>query len=235
MTVYHGATVTLRLSNILAEGKIIKEYLGVLTGDTAEQVFYTKNFPITTNAGVATDDETLVDVYTRPAAGGETFTELDDDGSDFDIVGATGAVTIEEAANQAGDAGKFVSISYWTDAAISRGQGASIEFDRAVESIHELGAYAPAELAAGHYTLSGTIDALYITRDLMGKVLGESDLYKRLADFSFYIYPNGNTAGQPYIKVADAQFSGGSIKATLKGIMAVNVKYKGLVASIGTV
>ena len=235
MTVYHGATVVLRICNLLAEGKIQKEYLGLLTGDTNEQTFYTKNFPITTNAGVATDDETLVDVFTRPATGGETFTELDDDGSDFDITGATGAVVVEEAANQGGDAGKFLSISYYTTADVSRGQGATIDFNRDLQIIHELGSDAPKELSAGQYEISGTIEALYITRDMLGKVLSIEDFYKTLTSFSMYLYPNGNTAGQPYIKVGSATFHGGTIKAGLKTILANNLKFKGTALSIGTV
>lgn len=235
MTVYHGATVVLRLCNILADGKILQEYLGTLNGSGAEQTFYTANFPITDNAGTATDAEANVDVYTRPATGGETFTELADDGTAFDIVGATGAVTIEEAANQAGDAGKFVSISYWTDAIVSRGQGASVDFSRDIQDIHELGAYAPAELAAGQYTISGTIDTFYTTRDMFGKILGAKDYYKVPEEFSFYIYPNGNAAGQPYIKLSNVKFSGGSLKTPLKAPIALGMAYKGLVASIGTV
>ena len=233
MVVYHGATVDLRIANILAEGKIIQEYFGALDGDTAECPFYTKNFPITDNAGVATDAEVNVDVYTR-VPGGVTWVELADDGSTFDIVGATGSVIVEEASNQAGDALKEVSISYWTDALVGRGQDASIEYERDLEVVHELGNAAPQELASGHTQVSGSIGSLYVSRDTIGKVLGESDFYKRLASFSFYLYPNKNVGGQPYLKVAGAQFYGGSIKATLKGIMAVNVKYKGLVASVGT-
>jgi len=235
MTVYHGATVVLKLSRLAAEGKIVKEYLGLLDGSGDEQTFYTANFPVTTSVGVTTDTETDVDVYTRPAAGGETFTELDDDGSDFDITGATGAVVVEEAANQAGDAGKFLSISYYTTADVSRGQGATIEFNRDLQSIHELGSDAPAELAAGQYEISGTIEALHTTRDILGKVLGIEDFYKTLASFSMYLYPNGNTAGQPYIKVGSATFHDGDLKAGLKTILANNLKFKGTALSIGTV
>lgn len=232
MTTYHGATVVLRLSRLAAEGKISREYLGDLDGSGEDQDFYTANYPITTAAGVTTDDETEVDVFMRS---GDDFIELDDDGSDFTIDGSEGLVTVKAAVNQPGNAGRNISVSYYTDGIVSRGQGASVEFSRDVQEVHELGSAAPQELVAGHYTVSGTIEALYVSRDLMGKVLGETDLYKQLSSFSFYIYPNGNTAGQPYIKVTNATFEGGTIKATLKGLVAVNVKYKGTAASIGTV
>lgn len=232
MTVYHGATVDLRISKILAEGKIIKEYLGILDGSTNEQVFQAKHFPITTNAGVATDLETEVDVYSRDPVT-LVWTELDDDGTDFDIIGAAGTVTVEEAYNVGGVAGHLLSMSYYTDEIIARGQGASVDFNRDLEDIHELGSDAPKELAAGHFTVSGTIDALVTTNDMLTKALSSSDFYKLPPDFSIYIYPNKNVALAPYFKVTDAIFSGFSIKAALKGIMAVNLKYKGLLAAQG--
>jgi hypothetical protein len=233
MTVYHGATVALKIENILAEGKILKQYIGTLDGSAGNQVLLTPSFPITTNAGVTTDDETLVEVYTDGLVPG-TFNVYDTDGSDYTIDGATGAVTIQAAENQVGNAGERISISYWTSALVSRGQGASIDFERDIEVIHELGNPAPQELASGHYKVSGNIDVLYITRDIFGKVIGESDFYKQLASYSFYLLPAGVGGGNPYIKVAGAKFHGASFKATLKGILALNVKYSGLVASIGT-
>jgi hypothetical protein len=233
MVTYHGATVDLRISRLLAEGKIIKEYLGILNGSTNEQVFQAKNFPITTDAGVITDLETEVDVYSRDPAT-LVWTELDDDGSDFDIVGATGTVTVEEDYNQAGVANFLLSMSYYTDQIVSRGQGASIDYARDVEEIHELGDPAPKELKAGHFSVSGTIDALRTTNDLITKALSSSDFYKLPPDFSLYIYPNKNVALAPYSKVTNIMLSAASVKAALKGIMAVNIKYKGLLIAEGT-
>ena len=62
MVTYHGVTAKVYWQRIAAEGKIIQEYIGTLDGSTNEQVLYTKSFPLTTNAGVATDLETEVDV-----------------------------------------------------------------------------------------------------------------------------------------------------------------------------
>ncbi len=233
MVTYHGSTVLFKLERILAEGKIIKELLGTLDGSAGNQTFYTKNFPITTNVGVATDDETLVDVYSRvpPSA---TQTEYDEDGSDYTIVGATGAVVIQAAENQAGDAGQQISISYYTSAYVGRGQGGDLSFDTDIISVYELGSRMPQELHSGDVKVSGTINALYVSRDLLGKVLGVSDLYGRLADFSFYIYPNGIAGGQPYIKVGSATFSGGKISVGQNTVIAANVSFQGLALTIGT-
>jgi len=230
---YHGATVDVRVSRIAAEGKIIKELLGILNGSTNEQAFQTKFFPITTDAGVATDLETLVDVYSRDPAT-VTWAELDDDGSDFDIVGATGSVIVEEAYNQAGVANFPLSISYYTDGTIARGQGISWDYARDKEIVHELGNPAPQEIKTGHWTVSGSIDALVSNNDMVTKGLSESDFYKLPPDCSLYIYPNKNAASQPYIKLTNIVFTGISVKAPLKGLMTVSVKFDGLLAATGT-
>jgi hypothetical protein len=233
MVTYHGATVDVRVSRIAAEGKIIKEYLGLADGTGAEQVFHTKFFPITTDAGVATDLETEVDLYARDPAT-LVWTEADDDGSDFDIVGATGTVTLEELYNVVGIQNFPISISYYTDYTIARGQGASIEFSRDKEVIHELGNPAPQEIKTGHYTVSGSIDALISTNDMVTKGLSESDFYKLPPDCSLYLYPNKNAASQPYFKVTNVVFTDISVKASLKGMMAVGLKYSGLLLAQGT-
>lgn len=234
MPTYHGVTVVLRIARLLAEGKIPQEYLGTLNGSGTDQNFYSKNFPITTDAGATTNDQTKVDVYTRVPPG-TTWVELSDTGSDFIITGASGLVTIKAAKNQAGDAGKAVSISYYHAAVVARGQGESIDFASDLQEILEQGNRNPQELKEGHIAIGGTIDVLYVSADLLGKFLGSSDFYNLLADFSIYLYPNGNVSGQPYIKVANAKFSGGSIRGGLKAILAVNLRFKGLVLSSGTV
>jgi len=233
-TTYHGSQVKIRLERLTAETKIQKEYLGVLSGAGVDQDFYTKNFPITTGAGVTTDAETDVDVFTRVSTG-LSWVELSDAGADFTITGATGLVKVLAAKNAGGDAGKLVSISYFTTALVARGQGVSVDFSGDLEEVLELGNRAPQELKEGHTYLSGTIDALYITRDLLGKALGISDYYQRLTDYSFYLFPNGETVGQPRIKLSNVKFSGGNLKVGLKALVAVNVKYKGLALSMDTV
>jgi len=235
MVTYHGATVILRFEKLTAETMILKEYLGLLSGGGVDQVFYTKNFPITTGAGATTDVESNVNVYTRVAGAATWVTLSNASEADFAILGASGTVTIKAAKNAGGDAGKAVSIDYFTCVPVSRGQGATVNFDRDVLVVSELGNPAPVELITGHNHVSGNIDVLYCDRNMFGKVLGQADWYNTLPDFSFHIAPNGWTSGQPDIKVTNAKFYSGALKATLKGLMALNVKFEGLLATVTTV
>jgi len=234
MPTYHGSQVKIRIERLTAETKIDKEYLGVLSGGGVDQDFYSKSFPITTGAGATTDAETDVDVFTRVSTG-TTWVELSDAGAEFTITGADGLVKVLAAKNAGGDAGKLVSISYYTTALVARGQGVGIDYGGSLEEVYELGNRNPVELKEGNIAVSGSIDALYITRDLLGKTLGISDYYQRLTDYSFYLYPGGETVGQPRIKLSNVKFSGGSLKVGVKSIVAVGVKFKGLAIAMDTV
>ena len=308
MTTYHGTTVKLVIERLSDEGKIAKEYLGDLDGGAADQDFYTKNFPITWDAGeagevtgavvddVANSDTTFetdlteedddyyvgmtirftsggndgemrvisdyvgstkfitvasaftgepaaedtfiiepsVDVFTDDGSEG-SWTEYEEDGTDYTIDGPDGKVTVLAAENQAGNADEHVCISYYTSAEVGMGQSASIEFDGSLEETYKLGDRDPQDLKAGLKTISGTIAQLYASRDLIGKFLGESDFYEKLTDFTVYLYPNGETAGQPQIKLTNVKFSGGSISVSVDSIMAADVSFKGLAIEIGTV
>jgi hypothetical protein len=221
MVTYHGTTVKLVIERLTAEGKIAQEYIGTLSGGAVDQTFYTKNFPITTGAGVTTDAETEVDVFTNDGTLG-SWSEYLDDGSDFEITGATGAVLIKAAENQGGNAGERISISYYTTAEVAVGQSAEVNWEGDLTDIHKLGSVLPQELKEGPVTIGGTIGQLYA---------------KKLADFSFYIYldaPEGVIqSGSPYIKVANTKFGGGSLSVDVAGITALNVDYKGLALSQG--
>jgi len=302
---YHGATVKLVIERLLAETMIQKEHLGILSGGAVDQDFYTKNFPITHDAGeaggvtglasgVGTDTifetdltaangyydgmtirftgggnagemrvissylqasgeitasaaftgapalndafiiEPSVNVYSDEGTPG-SWTEYLEDGTDYTIAGLTGLVKILAAENQAGNAGESISVDYYTMAEVGLGQSASIDFGGSLEDVYTLGSRDPQEIKEGQKSISGTIDQLYCSRDLIGKFLGESDFYERLTDFSFYLYPNGEVGGQPEIKLSNVKFGGGSISVDIGGIMAANVTFKGLVIAVGTV
>lgn len=306
MTTYHGTEVKLRIERLSVEGKIPKEFIGILSGGAVAQDFYTANFPITWDAGEAggvtgavaanaptssvfkTDlasavedyykDMTLrftsgsldgemsiitsyaqatkqitvspafseapsvtdafiiepsVDVFTDDGTPG-SWTEYLEDGTDYIIDATTGKVTILAAENQAGNAGEHISISYYTAAYVGRGQNVSMEFEGELTEIFELGSRNPQELKEGKIKLGGTIGQLYCSRDIIGKVIGISDFYKRLADFSFYLYPGGAGAGKPYIKMSNVKFGKGSLKADINSMMALDVEYKGLAMATGT-
>lgn len=222
------------IERLSSEGKISKEYLGDLDGGAADQDFYTKNFPITDSGGTITDTETDVDVYTDDGSEG-SWTEYSDDGSDFVIDGSEGLVTIKAAENQAGNADEHVSISYYTSAEVGMGQSATIDFDGSLEETYKLNDRDPQEIKEGQKKISGTIKQLYCTRDLIGKFLGESDFYEKLTDFTVYWYPNGETSGQPQIKLSNVKFGGGSLSVGLDSIMAADVSFKGLAVAVGSV
>jgi hypothetical protein len=102
-----------------------------------------------------------------------------------------------------------------------------------------LGSTDPQEIKEGNIAISGEIGQLYASRDLFGKMLGQRDFYKKLAEFSYYIYldaPEGVIqTGSPYIKVANTKFGGsGSLSVDTGTITALNVGFKGLAVSIGT-
>lgn len=51
MPTFIGSTMKVKIERLLAEGKIVQEYIGTLSGGSVDQDFYTKNFPITWDAG----------------------------------------------------------------------------------------------------------------------------------------------------------------------------------------
>ena len=231
MVTYHGVTAKVYWQRIAAEGKIIQEYIGTLNGDTNPQVLYTRNLPITTNAGVATDLETEVDVYTDDKTLGD-WTEYLDDGSDFTIIGATGAVTIDATENQAVNATERINISYYTMAELGCAQGMTIETNRDILEVRKMGQALAVELKAGHIHISGAIRDLYTNRDLMGKILGQKDYYGTPADFSLYLYPNGVTPGEPRIKCGNVMAAKGSLGIALDALLSNDVDFKAIALTI---
>lgn len=233
-TTYGGGTVALKLERLAAEGKIAQEFIGILSGGAVDQDFYTHRFPITTDAGVTTDTETEVDVFTDDLTPG-SWTEYADDGSDFEIVGATGKVTIKAAENQGGNVGERISISYYTTEEPAVGQNVTIEHAQPLTEIYKLGSLLPQELKEGNISIGGTIGVIWADRSLFGTILGVSDFYKKLAAYSFYVYPNKEVTGQPQIKLSGVKFSGGTLGTEIGGPVALDITYKGLVVEVGTV
>ena len=236
MTTYAGVTCEAVFERIAAEGQFVKEYLGVLTGDGNPQTFLAKNFPITDNAGVATDAETNVNVYTRPNTTSVTWTELSDAGAEFTIVGATGAVTIAAAKNQAGDAGKLVSIEYWYKCSVLMGQSIVVAADRELKPIHKLGSADVQEIKAlVKQPIKITVKNYYVNRDLYGKLFGETDFYKELNDISFYLYPGGTGSTQPRIKVGNVKAKGHGLNAAVNDIISEDLSLEGIALTVDTV
>ena len=233
-TTFHGTQVELYVERLAAETVIAKEFIGILSGGAVDQDLYTKMFPITTDAGVTTDAETEVNVYTNEGTLG-SWVEYADDGSDFVITGATGLVTIKAAENQGGNAGERISIDYYTIFEVARGQNVALDYEREILEIYELGDAAAQELKEGKISIKGTIGALYVNRALFGLILSMSDFYERATDMPLYVYPNGKTAGQPRIKCSDAKFSRGHIEASIDAVTVNDMDFVAIAVAIDTV
>lgn len=305
MVTYHGVTVVVEMERLAAEGVIPKEYIGTLDGSTANITFYTKNLPITWDAGEAGaiaglasgvgtdtifetdltainnfyDDMTIrftaganagetrvinayaqlngqitasaaftaapalndpfliepsVNVYTDDGTLG-TWSEYLEDGTDYTIDGPTGAITILAAENQGPNAGERISIDYFYQAEVGRGQGATIETSREIVTVYQLGDENPKELKGGKVTVKGHLDTFHASRDLFGKILGESDFYNRLADFTLRLYPNYKVFGEPRITVTNIKGSLVNLDTTIDTLIASGMDFEGLVLTIDTV
>ena len=233
-TTYGGATVALKLERLAAEGKIAREFIGILIGDDNDQDLYTHRFPITDSVGVATDAETEVDVFSDDLTPG-SWTEYAEDGSDYVIIGATGKVTIQAAENAPGNEGERISISYYTSEEPAVGQNVSISHSQPLTEIYKLGSTDPQEIKEGNISIGGTIGVLYANRSLFGTILGVSDFYKKLSAYSFYLYPNKEVTGQPQIKLTGVKFSGATLGTEIGGPVAFDIEFKGLLIAVGSV
>lgn len=232
MSTQHGSEVELYVDK--TDAKITKEFIGTLDGGSADQDLYTKIFPITDSTGATTDTETDVDVFTDDGTTG-SWTEYTDDGTDFEIVGSEGKVTIKSAENQAGNSGEKISISYYTLVEIGEGGAFSLDFSGDLTDIHKLGSRGVQEIKEGMKTFSGTIEEMWCQRDVMGLFLSEQDFYDSLSDFTIYLYPNGNTTGKPRISLNNAKFEGGSIEVDLDSIMMQDISFRAKSITVDTV
>jgi hypothetical protein len=225
-TTYTGQTLKVKIKHL--SSKIIKEVLGTLSGGGVDQDFYTNAFPITTGAGVTTDDETEVDVY-------KADVELLDDGTDFTIVGASGKVTIKAAENQGGDAGKQITISYYTSLTVGFAQSVRLHTDRGLREVYELGDKNPQEIKEMNVHNDGEIERFWIDRNMM-RVLG-SDYAPgdSLPYFTIEVAPNGFTSGQPLITFSNAKFGTWDFDAAQDAIVSETSSFMALSSSVGTV
>lgn len=177
--------------------------------------------------------EPSVDVFTDDGTPG-SWTEYDEDGTDYVIDATTGKVTIKAAENAGGNAGERISISYYTSEEPAVGQDVSIEFSQPLTEIYKLGSTDPQELKEGNISIGGTIGLIWADRSMIGTFLGVKDFYKKLSDYSFYLYPNKDVSGQPYIKLSNVKFSGGTLGTDIGGPVALSVAFKGLAIESGT-
>lgn len=230
---YHG--VTCKIYREKLDAQIVKEFIGTLDGGGADQTLYTKNIPITDSAGVASDVEADAPVYTNDKTLG-SWTAYATDGSDYTITGATGAVVVKAAENQAANATERISITYYYRAEVGMGQMAKIEDTRVLQEVHKLGSELVQEIKAGKRpAVKLEFDSFYISVDEFGGILSEQDFTKKLAEYDFYMYPNGVTGGQPRIKVSDIKAEFSSMEVNVDSILLVKARYLGKATAIDTV
>lgn len=179
--------------------------------------------------------EPSVNVYTDDGTPIGTWTEYDEDGTDYIIVGSTGKVTIMAAENQGGNAGERISIDYYTTHTPGRGQSFEVGVRREILEVWELGNADPQDLVAGKKSVSMGLDDLFIDATMFNWVIGESDYYKLPADVTVYIYPNHNVIGQPYVKVSNVMFEGGTFSGSIDGLLGVGFTMKALAVDTGLV
>lgn len=230
---YKDMTLRFTDGDLVGELSIITAY-----AQATKQITVASGFSVAPTVDDAFIIEPSVDVFTDDGIPDGSPTEYLEDGTDYFINGLTGKVTILAAENQGDNEGERISISYYTTAEVGEGQNASVDFDGGLEETHKLGSRLPREIKEGPITISGSIGQLFCDQHLFGKFLGESDFYKKLAEFSFYIYldaPEGVIqTDSPYIKVAKTKFGGGSLTVDLGAIAALDVTFKGLAISTGT-
>ncbi len=227
---YNGMTIRFTSGALAAANqmRIIDDYVevdGVITVTVA--------FSVAPGDGDTFIIEPSVDVFTDDGTLG-SWSEYDEDGTDYQINALTGEVRVLSAENQGGNAGERISISYYQSEAPAVGQNVTIEHNQDLTEIYELGSTEPQELKEGPISISGTIGVIWADRSLMGTFLSLSDFYKKLSAYSLYLYPNKYVSGQPYIKLSGVKFSGGTLGVDIDGPLALDVSYKGLAFESGT-
>ena len=231
----HGIQVVIAFERLSAEGKVDKEYIGTLDGGAATQTLYTEQFPITDSSGTTTDTETEVDVFTDDTTVG-SWTEYADDGSDFTITGATGAVVIAAAENQAGNSGERIAISYYTTWQMGRGQSFDLEARRQLIEVHKMGDPDPQDIVAGvRRAITITAVDLYLDRRMIGPILSAKDFYETMTSVTVKVYPTGTGSGERYFDVAEVSWESVQIRGSTETLIEVTATLKGTVMTSTTV
>lgn len=226
---YNGMTIRFTSGGNSGELRIIDDY-----AQTNGQITVTVAFTGAPSASDAFIIEPSINVYTDDATP-STWTEYDEDGTDYIISAPTGQVTILAAENQGGNAGERISIDYYTTMTPGRGQSFEVGVKREILEVWELGSADPTDLVAGKKSISMSMDDLYIDASMFGWVIGESDFYQLPSDVTAYIYPNHNVIGQPYVKVTNIKFEGGTFSGDIDSLLGLGFTMKALAVDVGTV
>jgi hypothetical protein len=118
----------------------------------------------------------------------------------------------------------------YTDAAATT--DLSIDFAGDLEEIYIHGNRNPQELKEGHIAISGSITRDLTTGNFSASGVKFLELANQAITVEFWValFPEGDAS--PKILVANAKFSGYSLKAPLKGVVQETVKFKGLALTV---
>ena len=108
----------------------------------------------------------------------------------------------------------------------------SIDFAGDLEEIYIHGNRNPQELKEGHIAISGSITRDLTTGNFSASGVKFLELANQAITVEFWValFPEGDAS--PKILVANAKFSGYSLKAPLKGVVQETVKFKGLALTV---
>ena len=177
---------------LVLEGSLVKEEMEGSPAVATQTTFYTRSFPVVDPVTkVVTDDETKVTVYVDDVAQLSTA---------FTLTGSLGKIVFGVAPG----AGKVITITYSYKLTVGYVQNGALSVDGKVTEIHEWGSRLPAALGEGNISLRASFERAFVDRDLVGKAIAElSD--GSLPEFTIYIYPRGNSSGEPYFTLGNAK------------------------------
>ena len=158
-----------------------------------QTTFYSKNFPITNNAGVVTDDENLVKVY----VGGVVQAAVA-----YTLTGSLGRIVFGVAPGAA----SRVTIDYYYQYEIAYGRSTEVTIDSGTEELHVLGMRTPKEILEGAVTIRGALERYFVSRDFIGKMTLDIAGDKGQTAFVIFLWPLGQITGKPVFTLRGIKF-----------------------------
>ncbi|MBS7622801.1 hypothetical protein KEJ39_03895 [Candidatus Bathyarchaeota archaeon] len=172
--------------SLVLQGTPTKEEAVGSPAEAGQTIFYTNSFPVVDSSGNVTDDETEVSVYVDDVLQQSTA---------FTLTGSLGKIEFSTAPG----AGKVIEITYKYKRTVGYVQNATLTVDGKVDELYEYGSRLPAAIGEGNVTIGLTFERAFVDRDLAGKAIAELEAGTgTLPEFTIYLYPRGNVAGEPY-------------------------------------
>ena len=208
------AIVALPVKQIVTERMIDEDGHDAL-GDTVKTEFWTRSLPVTTNAGVTTDDETLVSVYLDGVIVAS---------ADYTLTGADGKIVFDSAPGL----GVVITVTYYTALTVGYAQNVTMSHAGGLEEVYAIGSRSPREIKEGKINIALKMQRCYVDRNLFGKVSQPGVL----PEFDVAIYTEGIGSGLPYF-TATGKFEGYDIPTGQGAVTMENVGFKGRIIAEG--